>query len=138
MGLQVSERERNRSRSSRKYPLRPKTYPMKRRLALVVSTETKSRLPRTRAECTDGPRPCPHVGCRYHLFLDVKPETGNLTMVFPDLEPGDLVHSCALDVAEAGGATLEEVGVLLNLTRERVRQIEIIALAKVELGAKRF
>ena len=33
-----------------------------------------------------------------------------------------------MDVAERGGITLEEVGGLMNLTRERVRQLEAEAL----------
>lgn len=39
--------------------------------------------------------------------------------------------SCALDVAESGEMTLEEVGALMNLTRERIRQIEKSALRKL-------
>lgn len=27
--------------------------------------------PRTRAQCQDGPRPCPWVACRHHLLLEV-------------------------------------------------------------------
>lgn len=44
-------------------------------------------------------------------------------------------HSCALDVADAGGSTLEEVGGILNLTRERIRQIEVKALLKLNRRA---
>lgn len=78
------------------------------------------------------PRPCPFVGCRYNLYLDATIK-GNLKLNFPDLEPGDMpVHgSCVLDVVDAGGATLEEAGGYLNITRERVRQIEHVALAKL-------
>jgi hypothetical protein len=36
----------------------------------------------------------------------------------------ELEHTCALDVADKGGITLEEVGAIMNLTRERVRQVE--------------
>ena len=79
--------------------------------------------PRTRGECKDGPRPCPFVGCRYHLWSDLEP-SGNLKVHRPELEPWDLERSCALDIADAGPITLEEVGGLLNRTRERVRQIE--------------
>jgi DNA-directed RNA polymerase sigma subunit (sigma70/sigma32) len=34
-------------------------------------------------------------------------------------------------VAERGGVTLEEVGEILNLTRERVRQVEVTGLQKL-------
>jgi hypothetical protein len=43
----------------------------------------------------------------------------------------DMPETCALDVAERGGATLEEVGRLLRVTRERVRQIGNEASRKI-------
>lgn len=89
--------------------------------------------PKCRAECRGGPRPCPFVGCRYNLFLDVAEANGSIKINFPDLEPCELGESCALDVADRGGATLEEVGELMNLTRERLRQLESAAF--VQLGA---
>jgi DNA-directed RNA polymerase sigma subunit (sigma70/sigma32) len=49
-----------------------------------------------------------------------------------------MVDSCALDVAERGGATLERVGELMNMTRERVRQIQDVALIKFESKAKNW
>ncbi len=90
--------------------------------------ELDAARPKTRAECANGPRPCPFVLCKHHLFLDVNPETGSITFNFPDVEPDELIESCALDVAERGGVVLEDVGNLLNLTRERARQIETKAL----------
>jgi hypothetical protein len=80
--------------------------------------------PRTRAECANAPRPCPFVSCRYHLYLDVHQSSGSLTLNFPDADPDELPATCALDVADAGPATLEHVGELLNISRERVRQLE--------------
>ena len=77
---------------------------------------------------------CPFVGCRHHLALDVKPRNGHLTEVFPHvgLEKLDrLPANCALRVASKGEHTLEEVGEFMNLTRERVRQIEAVALEKM-------
>jgi hypothetical protein len=84
--------------------------------------------PRTRGDCAGGERPCPYVSCKYSLYLDVNPETGAIKLNFPDLEPWELEESCALDVADWGGITLEEVGALTNLVRERIRQVEVKAL----------
>jgi hypothetical protein len=85
--------------------------------------------PRTRADCEGGPRPCPFVSCAYHLYLDAS-ATG-VKLNFPHLEVWDLKETCALDVADRGGATLEEVGQLVNLTRERVRQTEVSGLSRL-------
>lgn len=92
------------------------------------------RLPLVRADCAGGERPCPFVTCRYHLWLDVT-KRGNVVFNFPDLEPGDLEPSCALDVLEERGAlTLEETARALNLTRERVRQIEEMVRRRLAEG----
>jgi hypothetical protein len=81
--------------------------------------------PRTRAECIDrNPRPCPWVSCKHHLYLDVHPRNGSIKVNFPDREVADMPETCALDIADAGGTTLEDIAALLNLTRERIRQIE--------------
>ena len=92
--------------------------------------------PACRSECKDAPRPCPHVSCRHHLYLDVNPETGSIKINFPDKEVHELKESCALDVAERGGVTLEEVGRLMNLTRERIRQLESLGFDKVKDAIK--
>ncbi len=87
--------------------------------------------PTHRAECLHGAfatRPCPYVACKFHLYLEVNPRTGSIKMNFLDKEPWELSETCALDVADRGGVTLEEVGGWLNLTRERVRQLEVHAL----------
>lgn len=84
--------------------------------------------PRCRAQCEDLPRPCLFLSCRHHLFLDVNPETGSIKFNFPGIEPWEMTESCALDVADRGGVTLEEVGSILNVTRERIRQMETRAL----------
>jgi len=88
-------------------------------------------MPCTRADCEDTPRPCPWVSCRHHLYLDEGRTGGSVKLNFPDLEPGDMVASCALDIADSGPMTLEEVGCAMNLTRERVRQIEVQAMERV-------
>jgi len=87
--------------------------------------------PRTRADCVNGQRPCLFVSCKHNLYLDVNPETGSIKLNFPDKEIWELEHTCALDVAEKGGITLEEVGEIMNLTRERIRQVETRGLMKL-------
>lgn len=83
--------------------------------------------PKLRGNCEPGVgvRPCPYVRCRHHLYLDVNPTSGSIKINFPDREPWELVETCALDVADHGGMTLEQVGAITNLTRERIRQIEL-------------
>jgi hypothetical protein len=87
--------------------------------------------PETREACRTMPRPCPFVSCTHHLYLDVNPESGALKLNFPHLDVADMVETCALDVADRGGTTLEEVGAILNLTRERIRQVEVRGLHKI-------
>lgn len=80
--------------------------------------------PRTRADCRHGPRPCPWVACKHHLYLDVNPETGSIKLNFGDMEVSDMEESCTLDVAERGVHTLDFVSELMNITKTRVLQIE--------------
>jgi hypothetical protein len=105
-------------------PLRPDEKEAK---AQLDSEGYVSNRPLTRGECIDGPRPCPWVSCQYHLYLDVT-DKGSLKLNFPDLEVWELPATCALDMAELGPMTLEETGYYMNMTRERIRQIETIAL----------
>jgi hypothetical protein len=91
----------------------------------LVYPERLPQLPATRADCRGLQRPCPHVRCKWHLFLDVNQRSGSIKFNFPGREVWELTSSCALDVAERGGETLEEVAERLNITRERVRQIEV-------------
>jgi hypothetical protein len=97
--------------------------------------ETDYTKPTMRAECQAGEhaeRPCPFVSCKHHLYLDVNPRTGSIKLNFPNMEVWELPETCALDIADRGGITLEEVGEIMNLTRERVRQLETQGLAKLQ------
>ena len=129
---------REQRRSRRKRDVRARTISVKRmtkrelEIGRLLFPETDYWKPRTRAECAEGPRPCPFVSCKHHLFIDVSPRTGAIKLNFPDLEVWDLGESCALDVADKSGTTLEDVGAIMNLTRERIRQVEVKALAKLE------
>ncbi len=97
----------------------------------ALLSEISQNRPRTRADCISSPRPCVFVSCKYNLYLDVNPETGSVKMNFPDKEIWELDYTCALDVSEKGGITLEEVGEIMNLTRERIRQVETRGLMKL-------
>lgn len=83
--------------------------------------------PTTRGDCKDSQRPCPWVSCSHHMYLDINAATGSIKFNFPDKEPWELDHTCSLDLADIGGLTLEAVAAKINLTRERVRQIEVKA-----------
>ncbi|MBT9557524.1 MAG: hypothetical protein IV100_15895 [Myxococcales bacterium] len=89
--------------------------------------DAQAARPRTRGDCASGPRPCPWVGCRQHLFLDVSPK-GAILVNHETSDPMEMTDTCALDLADRGGRTLEEVGAVMHVTRERVRQIETDAL----------
>jgi len=132
---------RDQSRSRRKRAVRARTLSLRRtskvELALAraqseaPATASDTERPVTREQCAEGIRPCPYVSCKHHLYLDVSPRTGAIKLNFPDLEVWELEESCALDVAAREGTTLEEAGVIMNLTRERVRQLEVSSLAKL-------
>ena len=94
------------------------------------------RRPATRAGClagNDAQRPCPYVSCRHHLYLDtgVRKGKGSLLLNYPESEVWEVPETCSLDLADQGGMILDEVGKVMNLTRERVRQIEDQAIRKV-------
>ena len=130
---------REQRRSRRKRDVRARTISVKRMTKgelelgrmLYPDVEDVAK-PRTRAECLEGERPCPFVSCKHHLYLDVSARTGAIKLNFPDLEVWEMNETCALDVADRGGTTLEEVGAIMNLTRERIRQVEVKGLAKLQ------
>jgi hypothetical protein len=129
---------REQRRSRRKREIRARTISVKRmtkrelEIGRMLYPETDYWKPRTRAECLEHVRPCPYVSCQHHLYLDVSARTGAIKLNFPDLEVWEMNETCALDVADRGGTTLEDVGAIMNLTRERIRQVEVKALAKLE------
>src|ERR1043166_2852868 len=94
--------------------------------------------PRTRADCLPGgineARPCPWVSCRHHLGIDFyNYGGGHIVKEHPGWDELDETGSaknetCSLDVADSGSHTLYELGALYGVTRERVRQVEVIAL----------
>ncbi|MEM1028994.1 MAG: sigma factor-like helix-turn-helix DNA-binding protein [Myxococcota bacterium] len=129
---------REQRRSRRKRAVRARTISVKRmtkrelELGRMLYPETDYWKPKQRADCLGSDRPCPYVSCKHHLYLDVSPRTGAIKLNFPDLEVWEMKETCALDIADRGGTTLEDVGAIMNLTRERIRQVEVRALAKLE------
>lgn len=112
--------------------------------AAAEQTDELDPLPRTWGDCQErgigtASRPCTYLRCKYNLLLDLHQATGAYKVTHPSLAGGDHgdeyermpKHTCALYVAEQGGMTLEEVGEAINVTRERVRQIETRALYKL-------
>ncbi len=96
----------------------------------VTGHSPRHKFPKNRGECWHGAneeRPCPWVRCRHHLAV----KSIDWKQVHLIAEPEDMDHTCALDVAESGPKTLEEIGEILGLTRERVRQIQDVALEKL-------
>lgn len=132
----TSRKVRRRPRRSRP---RSRTIAMKRltreelRIGALLYPPVDVPRPRTRAECAGGERPCPWVSCKHHLYLDVNPETGSIKINFPDLEVWEMGETCSLDVADRAGITLEDVGEIMNLTRERIRQVEVRGLLKLKM-----
>jgi Sigma-70, region 4 len=127
----VRQKRRTRARSKTIAPKRLTKEELRFRELLPI-LEDPDR-PRTRGECMTDVRPCPYVSCKHHLYLDVNPETGSIKLNFPDLEVWEMAETCSLDVADRGGITLEEVGEILNLTRERIRQVEVRGLLKLKM-----
>lgn len=104
--------------------------------------------PKTRADCKDfernGHRPCPWVGCKHHLVMEVRESTGAIVGLQPNFITIDengvpvvdwdrVEHSCTLDIAEKypEGMTHEKIGAVIGLTRARVDQHEKQGLAKL-------
>jgi hypothetical protein len=130
--------EDERGRRRRRSRARARTISIRRlsktelNLGRMLYPEEQYWRPQSRGECAEMERPCPFVSCKYHLYIDVHPVRGSIKINFPDLEVWEMTDTCALDIADRGGITLEEVGEIMNLTRERVRQVETQGLAKLE------
>ena len=116
------------------------------RYTLITPDELLPRhLPFTRSDCPDlKDGPCPYVSCRHHLFLDVDRE-GEIR--FTQQEPFDedgaprldaMKATCALDVVGWDNVTLETIGSILDVSFERVRQLEVRALEHLRVKLARL
>lgn len=111
----VSQEELNKIKAETNYP---------------TADEADIKRPKYRSECGTE-RPCPFVSCRCHLYLDVN-RSGGIILNTVGMEPWEMKHSCALDLADNGTYTLAYISQLFGLTRERIRQIEVKALKKIK------
>lgn len=129
------KRKRRRQRTA---PVTKSTTRLSKEALRSIGEQHSEERPTDRSQCIDGPRPCPWVGCRHHLYLDVNPDNGSIKFNFPDIEPDELFPSCSLDITEDDGATLDEIGAYMNLSRERIRQVEVKILDKLKGSVKRL
>lgn len=88
--------------------------------------------PRTREQCLSIPRPCPFVGCRHHLLLEVAAD-GRIFKNFDFDEDDewsvavalvDMPETCSRDVAERGSLDQRAIAVVLNTTQQNVSLAE--------------
>jgi len=116
-------------------------------LAFARATGERIGVSPTTSGCPTGP--CWHVGCRLHAGIEVKDDVTKLN--FPGRELRDMKETCTLRVANRGESkkgdpkeigrpvmTCNEVGEILNLSPERIRQIETEALAKLKASLLRL
>lgn len=83
------------------------------------------------------PRPCPFVSCRHHLYLEIVRGKLKVSKACQDMEVDEALmsmpFSCSLDAAEEGGLTLNAIGDIFGISRERIRQIEAESLRYIRI-----
>jgi hypothetical protein len=102
-------------------------------LSLPESWEMLPGVPATRGDCPTT-RPCPHVKCRYHLWLvegEAMPgRRWETAMPASSFHPWSNT-TCALDVAEQGSADPDVVAHALGVSERQVRRIVEAARRKL-------
>ena len=89
--------------------------------------------PLTRGECRETfVLSCALTKCRYNLWhADQRRDAGGRPGAPVPLSTVVRFRGCALNVADAGGRTMEEVGELLGVTAKAIQQIEERVLRKL-------
>jgi hypothetical protein len=97
-------------------------------------------MPATRAECRaqglGWQTPCPHMGCRFHLAVEVDQDTGRVTMPLGELELSEYPVTCwaALtehDAERGTGRTDPEIARITGLSLRTVERTAASALEKL-------
>lgn len=103
------------------------------RVLKVTSFRARKGLPEGgRDACRDGPRPCPFVRCKFHLWMVLGYDRqGHRLMreATSTVEPHSAT-TCSLDVSEQE-RTAREIGEVMGITQRRVQQIVKAALEKL-------
>ena len=153
--VRLSKPRKSNAGTSREFPV-GRSPALNAALAARLRAETDAighePRPATRGDCAaargvdeaGNPRPCPWVSCKHHLAVHVT-RAGTLEIMGSviagddpmDLDLESLRATCSLDVADetrlsGDMPSVEMLGELLDITRQRVRQIEVSALAKGE------
>jgi len=94
--------------------------------------------PTCRSECANVPRPCPYVGCKYNLFLDVNESNGNIRLRWghEDATKAPEEWSCVLDVVHDHPEGIAPPDMKLNQTTANTHIIINGALAKLREAAE--
>ena len=71
---------------------------------VMFPEDTASLRPKTRAECVGGPRPCPFVSCKCHLYLD---EVG-VIMITPTSERVRQLEMSAMEKLKESASSLKQ------------------------------
>ena len=119
---------------SRKRPTRTGARPGLLRIHTDSDLSDMPPRPRIRADCLDGPRPCPWVGCEHNTYLDIR-DGGKIWGTRPLTEPDEYPaeYSCVLDMIDNNpdGLDCYEIADALNVVYERIRQIICVAEGKL-------
>lgn len=87
--------------------------------ATILRLPLADTRPRTRADCLDAPRPCPHAWCRHHLE--------------------HTEHSCVLDEVDArGDQSHHNIAPLLGVSAPSVYKLERAATRKLQKRLARW
>ncbi len=103
-----------------------------------IDEELDAERPKIRQDCINGPRPCPWIMCRWHTIWMIndsskpiilggqKPRHPIMKLSDDDilLMIANMKCTCLMDVMDQAGLILEDIGDILGMTRERVRQIQ--------------